>query len=191
MLSHLDGAELREAGLEVLQLQCVGPVLAGGGTQHLENLEDLIDLGIAHKQRSPLHHLGKDAASGPKVNTESVGLLTEQNFGAAVPESNDFMGVGLDGESKSAGKTKVSQLDVLAHSVDEKVLGLEVAMEDSVLVEVDEGLENLVEEALGLLAREGLTALGAHVFLEIKLKVFKYQVELVLTVNDFFEPRGE
>ena len=62
------------------------------------------------------------------------------------------MGVGLNGESESAGKTEVSELDVLAHRVDEQVLRLQVSVENAVLVQVNERLQDLVEEALCLFA---------------------------------------
>lgn len=61
------------------------------------------------------------------------------------------MSVGLDRKSKSAGKSKISQFNIVTGSVDEQVLWLEIAMENSVLVQVDERLKDLVEEALRLL----------------------------------------
>ena len=55
---------------------------------------------------------------------------------------------------------------------------------------MDQGLKNLVEEALGLFAGQGLATLSAHVLLEVKFEVFKDEVELVLAVDDFFESKG-
>jgi hypothetical protein len=169
MLGHVDGAELGEAWLEVFQFEGIGPVVLIGSTEHLENLENLINLRVTHKKRPALNHLSKDASSGPKVNTQSICLLAEQNFGAAVPEGNDFMSVRFNWESKSAGKAKISQLNVLTCGVNKQVLGLQIAMENSVLVEMDEGLEDLIEESLGLLSGKGLAALSAHELFQVKL----------------------
>lgn len=47
-------------------------------------------------------------------------------------------------------------------------------MEDSVLVEIDKSLQNLVEEALGLIGVEWVVASLAHKLLEIVLEVLKY-----------------
>ena len=50
-------------------------------------------------------------------------------------------------------------------------------MENSVLVQVDERLQNLVEEALGLLSRKWLVIpLSSHVLLQVVLEVFKHQI---------------
>jgi len=61
--------------------------------------------------------------------------------------------VRLDRKAESAGKSKISQLNIVTGGVDEQVLWLEIAMENSVLVQVDERLKDLVEEALRLLLR--------------------------------------
>jgi len=53
-----------------------------------------------------------------------------------------------------------------------------------VLVEVDEGLQDLIKEALGLLFGKWLVTLLLHVFLKIELEVLEDQEELVLAVND-------
>ena len=79
------------------------------------------------------------------------------------------MSVRFNWESKSAGKAKISQLNVLTCGVNKQVLGLQIAMENSVLVEMDEGLEDLIEESLGLLSGKGLAALSAHELFQVKL----------------------
>ena len=61
-------------------------------------------------------------------------------------------------------------------------------MENSVLVEVDERLEDLVEEALSLRLWQRLVTLLLHILFEIELEVLKDEVKLVLRVDDFFEP---
>ena len=61
------------------------------------------------------------------------------------------MSVRLDRQSESPGQTKISQLDVLPLGVHEQILWLQISVEDAVLVEVDERLQDLIQEELGLL----------------------------------------
>ena len=94
------------------------------------------------------------------------------------------MRVCLDWETKCAGQTKVCQLNGLSTGVNEQVLWLEVAMEDAMLMEVDEGLEDLVEEALCLLLWERGAAVLPHVLLQVELHILEDQVQLLLGVDD-------
>ena len=59
------------------------------------------------------------------------------------------------------------------------------------LVQVDESLKNLVQETLRLFLWKRLIALLLHILLQVKLKVFEDQEELVLRVDDFFQPIGK
>lgn len=61
-------------------------------------------------------------------------------------------------------------------------------MENSVLMQVDQSEQNLIEEALGLLFRQGLVPMLLHILLQVELQVLKYQVQLVLRVNDLLQP---
>lgn len=62
-------------------------------------------------------------------------------------------------------------------------------MENSVLMEVNKRLQNLVEEALRLLLRERLVSMLLHVLLEVEFEVFEDEEQLVLRVDDFFQPK--
>ena len=64
-------------------------------------------------------------------------------------------------------------------------------MENSVLMKVNERLQDLVQEALGLLLRQRLVSLLFHVFLQVKLQVFEHKVQLVLRVDNFYESIGK
>lgn len=55
------------------------------------------------------------------------------------------------------------------------------------LVQINQSLEDLVEEALGLVGGEGVISSFAHELFKIELKVLKDQVKLVLRVNYFFQ----
>ena len=187
MLAHVHAPKLREGRFEVRELQSIGPVILVWRSEDLENLEDLIDLRIAHEQRPTLYHLRENAASRPEIDSETVGLLPEQNLRAPVPERHDLVSVGLNGKAEGSGKTEVRKFDVLSLGVDEQILGLEVPMEDPVLVQVDERLQNLIQEQLRLLLGQWLVSLLLHVLFQIELEVLEDQVELVLAVDNFLE----
>ena len=114
MLDHGHAAELRERRLEVVQLESVWPIIFVRGAQHFEDLENLVNLRISHEQWLALHHLRKDATSGPKIDSKRVCLLSEENFWAPVPKCDDLVSVSLDRETKGASKTEISELDVLS-----------------------------------------------------------------------------
>ena len=55
-------------------------------------------------------------------------------------------------------------------------------------MQMNQRLEDLVKEPLSLFPREGCVSLGSHVLFQIELEVLKDQVQLVLTVDDLFQP---
>jgi hypothetical protein len=56
---------------------------------------------------------------------------TEQDLGRAVPECDDFVGVGAEGNAEGSCQTEVADFEVTV-TVDEKILWFEIAMEDAV-----------------------------------------------------------
>ena len=132
VLVHGDASESGEGGLEVRQLEGVRPVAFVGRAEGLEDLENLIDLTVAHEQRPLLSHLSKDAASRPEVNAEGVVLLAEQDLGAAVPESNHLVSVRFDGKPERSRKSEVGQLNGLSVVANQQVLRLQVSVENAV-----------------------------------------------------------
>ena len=97
------------------------------------------------------------------------------------------MSVRLDRQSEGPRQPEVSQFDVLARGVDQQILRLQVAVENSVLVQVNQGLQDLVQKALGLLLGQWLVALLLHVFLQVEFQVLKHQEELFLRVDDLLQ----
>ena len=92
------------------------------------------------------------------------------------------MGLGRD----VLREPEVEDLGVAAGR-DEDVLRLQVAVENSVLVQVNQGLQDLVQKALGLLLRQWLVTLLLHVFLQVEFQVLKHQEELLLRVDDLLQ----
>jgi hypothetical protein len=56
---------------------------------------------------------------------------TEQDLGRAIPECDDFVGVGAEGNAKGSCETEVADFQVSV-AVDEEVLWFEIAVEDTV-----------------------------------------------------------
>lgn len=151
----VDSFELGEGGLEVWELVDVAPVAGRGSAMELEDLENLVNLRITIKHRLFLDELGEDAADCPDIDAETVLLLAKQDFGRPVPESLDFVGEGLDGDSESACQPEVSYFEI-AGPVDEQVLRLEVAMDDPAGVAVIDPVHQLVQEQLHLIGSDGV-----------------------------------
>lgn len=126
---------LGETALEVREGCNAWPIGLGRSAQDAEDLEDLVNLGVAGEQRLAGGHLGENAADRPHVDTGGVLATTEQNLGSAVPESDDFVGVSAERDTEGAGKTEISELQVAIH-VNEQVLGLKVTVQDAVGVAV-------------------------------------------------------
>lgn len=133
---------LREAALEVWEGRHTRPVGFGRSAEDAEDLEDLVNLGVTWEEGLAGSHLGEDAADGPHVDTSGVLAATEQDFGRAVPESDDLVSVSAERNTESAGQTKIGQLEV-AFLVDEQVLRLQVTVQNTVGVAVARTLKEL------------------------------------------------
>lgn len=94
--------EARVGWFEVGTLLERRPSWLVGRTMKLENLEDLIDFWVAHEECTLFNHLVKDAAETPNVHSETIRLLTKQNFGRSIPERLDFMSECFDGHAERA-----------------------------------------------------------------------------------------
>ena len=144
----------------------------------LEDLEDLIYLGVTHEEGTLLDQLSEDAADSPHVHTKGVLLLAKEDLGGSVPQSLDLVGECLDGDREGSGETEVTDLDV-ALGVDQKILGLQVSVDDPLGVAVVDSTEQLVEHLFDSLLVHGPLVLP-HVLLQIVLDIFENQIELLL-----------
>lgn len=140
---------LREAALEVGEAGDAGPVVFTGRAEDAEDFEDLVDFRVTGEERLAGGHLGEDAADRPHVDAGAVLAAAEQDLGSAVPEGDDFVGVGAERNAEGTGQAKVGELQV-ALFVDEEVLRLEVAVQDTVGVAVAHAIEKLEGEFLDL-----------------------------------------
>jgi len=51
----------------------------------LEDLEDLVNFGVAREQRLSSTHLSKDGSHGPHIHACGVLSATEKNFWGTIP----------------------------------------------------------------------------------------------------------
>ena len=66
--------------LKVWELGYSRPELLGGGSEHSEDPEQLIYLGVSLEQRPPVDHLGEDGAHAPDVKRAGVLRAAEENL---------------------------------------------------------------------------------------------------------------
>ncbi len=216
---------LGERGLEVGVAGHAGPDVLGRGAEEAagelelawvhgacsdtdnlpEDLEDLVNLGVAREQGLAGAHLGKDAADRPHVDAGGVLAAAEQNLRGAVPEGDDLVGVGAQGDAERAGQAEVGELEV-ALAVDQQVLGLEIAVQDAMAVAVAHARAQLAHELLDHTLAEpqsvqlSASALGQrlapaaladgqglHVLLEVEVEELEDEVQLVAVGMDNVE----
>ena len=157
----------------------------------LEDLKDLVDFTITTKEGLFLDELSKDASHCPDIHAETVLPLAQQDLWRAVPEGLNLMREGLNWNSKSAGEAKISNFEhpVL---VDQKVLRLEVAVDDAAGVAEIDAVDQLEHNEADLVLRDRVFVLR-EVFFEVVLRVLEHQVQLLLAgqVDDVHETAWE
>jgi hypothetical protein len=121
--------------LEVLlvfgELRDSGPGALRGCAHDAEDAHQLVFIGCAGEERAAAVHFCHDAAGGPDVDAGVVGAGAEEDVWGAVPQRDDFVGEGVDGDAEGSGETEICELE-LAFVVDEEVLRLEIAVQDPV-----------------------------------------------------------
>ena len=84
------------------------PVFRGRSAVELEDFEDLIDLAITTEQRFLFDQLSKNTTNCPYIHPQTILPLPQQYLRSSIPQGLNLMGECLDGQSKSAGKSKIS-----------------------------------------------------------------------------------
>ncbi len=116
-----------EIGFIFRELADTGPGALGGGAHEAEDFLELVFVGGAGEEGPAGVHFGHDAAGGPDVDGGVVGAGAKEDVGGAVPEGDDFVGEGIDGDAKGSCETEICEFE-LAFVVYEEVLGFEVAV---------------------------------------------------------------
>ncbi len=175
--SEVLGFPLGEDGGVVLEATDARPqtVHVGRSSEEFEDLEELADFGVTTEEDLAAGEFSHDATDGPEIDGRGVVLLTEENFGGAVPEGDDLVSVGVHGDLEGAGETEVGDLEGVV-VLEEDVGGLQVAVNDAVAVAEVETFEELSHENLELTSEEGLLAVES--LLEILVDVLEDEEEL-------------
>ena len=149
----------------------------------LAHLVNLICLARAGKQRPEGEQLRHDAPAGEGVDGRVVVLAAEQNFGGAVPPRAHVVGIGRPGADLPS-QTVIGNLHRVP--LGEHVLGLNVAVEEAVLVHEGKALEDLVHYIANLgLGEVALSPL--HDFVQIGLHELKHKEQLVVFSNHLLQ----
>lgn len=162
------------------------PICVSGGSKHLEYSEKLVDLALALEQRPADQDLEENAAHRPHIDGDAVHFRTQHHFWSSIPQRHDLMRVGLERKSKRPCESKISQFDRPPVLTDQNVARLEVPVHNSSLVAVQQCLQDLVHDVLGLAQVHGIPFL-VEVLFEVRVEILEDQVELILAVDDFLE----
>mmetsp|Transcript_39919 Transcript_39919/g.85046 ORF Transcript_39919/g.85046 Transcript_39919/m.85046 type:complete len:383 (-) Transcript_39919:4-1152(-) len=139
---------LRKLWVVVRQPVHAVPVRVGiGRTPPLENFDELVDVRPAWEEGETGGHLGEDAADGPDVDGGGVAGGAEEEFGGAVPEGDDLVGVGSVREAGEAGEAEVCEFQGVSVGTDQEVVRLQIPVQHPVGVTVPHPVQYLPHEA--------------------------------------------
>lgn len=110
-----------------------GPVVFCGGADGLADHLDLVELVVAGHVRRAEDELCEDGADGPNVDGAAVVSGAEEQLRRPVPAGDDVGSHVAMGVGEAPRKTEIGKLD-LAVGGDEQVVGLDIAVQDKVLV---------------------------------------------------------
>lgn len=151
----------------------VGTIILRRRTTYLIYLLHLAVLCVPLEQHIARQQLRKDASHRPQINLVGVVALPHQQFGCAVPQRHHLvgvLGVGQDAHRASQPKVRDAHLTLV---VQQQIRGLEVAVNDAILVQVLHTLQDLLEDALQL--RQVERVLHAMKTRKIVIHVIKHQ----------------
>lgn len=193
-IAQRSSGPLGEAILVVGQLLYSWPNVVSGGAERAKDFKDLVNLGVTWEERMSQSHLGKDAADGPHVDGGAVVSRAQQHFGRTVPERYNFVGIGAERDTKGTGETKVGELEV-TFAVDEKVLRLQVAVEDAVCVAVVKTANELIGELANDFGTHTVASAVSrdmvHVLAQVKIEELKDEVQPAFLVNNVEQPANK
>ncbi len=160
----LSGVHL-EVLLVIIILGNSWPGSLRGCAHDAKDANELVFIRSPREEGSSGVHLCHDAASRPDVDAGVVRAGAEENVWSSIPECYDFIGEGVNWDAECTSKTEVCEFED-AFVVYEEVLGLEIAVEDSVCVAEVDAFEELVHKGFNSnWVERPAVALCVHVFL--------------------------
>merc|ERR1719188_1075912 len=167
---------LWKSGLEVWKLGQPWPLLRGRRAQFLEDLEDRINLGVSREERGACCHLSHNTTNAPEIHWDAVERRAQKNLQRPIPYCHNFVGILWDRNAVRPGQPEIRQLQTepSAFCADEEILGLDVPMNDTILMAELYSAAQLVRQILHCLRGQVATQ-RFHVFLEVVLHEFEYK----------------
>lgn len=129
-------------------------LIPGWSSQHLNDLNELVNSRLSREEWLSEHQLCHDAASRPHINLGCVVCCAEDQLWGSVVSGADVRHVWLVLD-QDLGTTEVAELEDTGSWIQQKVLWLDVAMADALGVYVGESAEELVDVELDLKDRHG------------------------------------
>ena len=124
----------------------------------------------------------EDSPNGPHINGCRVNLASQKHFRGPIPESNDLVSVGFQGQTHSTSQAKICDLNLVCGFVDQQVGRLKVAVHNSALVTIKGALEELVKDGFNRGSIHGRVPL-VQILLHVLVKVLENKVQTVLVVS--------
>mmetsp|Transcript_142131 Transcript_142131/g.354177 ORF Transcript_142131/g.354177 Transcript_142131/m.354177 type:complete len:255 (-) Transcript_142131:206-970(-) len=112
-------------------------------SQHLDNLDELVDTALARENGLSQHELCRDASGRPNVNDRRVVCCAEDEFGCPVVPRADIGHVRLP-LYQTLRRAEVTELQGVRSAVDQQVLRLDVTVADADGVDVGASAAHLV-----------------------------------------------
>ena len=128
-------------------------------------------------------HLGEDAPDAPHVDGGAVVSRPEENLGRAVPQRHHLVRVRAHGDPEGTREAEIGEFERVRALVHQKVLGLEVAVQDAVRVAIRDARAHLVQVALDDASVVADVRVGVEMFLEIHVQELEHEIELLVLVN--------
>lgn len=142
-----------------------------------------MQVGVAREKRHSVENLSKNAPHGPCVHSLAVGSVTDEEFGCSVPPRRDVVRVlVIFGRVQGSCEAEVAEFDQTSLT-DEKVLRLDVTMNDFGLMQEVVGLEDLVNDGLDPVDLETIWR-GLQFLKESLLDVVKDEEQFALFAKD-------
>ena len=180
----------REVLIEVREGLIPGKRGVSRGAKDLEDAEELVHFGVPGEERLLEEKFGEDAAHAPHVQAAGVLVKSEHQFGGAVPQRQDLLRVGSDGNGVDAAQPEVGDFCDEGLVADEDVLGFEVSVQNFFGVQVVRRLENLVHDGLYRLqvVNFGVVPEGVDVLPQVEGAVLQAQFYLLIAQCDVLNP---
>lgn len=114
---------------------------------YLENFVDLIRFSFTLKNGFHCDQLAEDAADRPDVDRRRVFFGAEQEFGRAVPQSDNDRSVRFERRSVFSGQSEIAHFQNTP--VAQQQIGrLQVAVKDPVIVQMSHSTQQLLQKTL-------------------------------------------